>query len=194
MTEYRPGDVVVRHEGCLYAGNKAVILKYLGDVAGYSVYNCNEGGVQTWHHDYFYLMNEKKKMDSVEAFNIMHDMSGIEVGDYVAVVRRWERGEYGFDCGSIAVKVGPRYEVAGIDSCDGYKFFKLKANSSYELYAAPFFAVKLLEKAFKPVEVKLNDEYTAVVHKDKVVVGCQEFSHQAIIKLINAVHEVSRSC
>ena len=32
-------------------------------------------------------------------------------------------------------------------------------------------------------ELKLNDEYKAVVTKEKITVGCQEFSHEIIKKL-----------
>jgi len=32
-------------------------------------------------------------------------------------------------------------------------------------------------------ELKLNDEYTATVTKNKITVGCQEFSHETVKKL-----------
>lgn len=35
--------------------------------------------------------------------------------------------------------------------------------------------------------VRLNDDYTAVIHSDKMVVGCQTFDKQTSIKLANAI-------
>lgn len=40
---------------------------------------------------------------------------------------------------------------------------------------------------FKPIKVKLNSQYTAVVHKDKIVVGCQEFTMEVFEELKKAV-------
>jgi len=44
--------------------------------------------------------------------------------------------------------------------------------------------------AFVPIEVKLNSQYTAIVHKDKIKVGCQEFSMEVFEELKKAVDEV----
>ena len=41
----------------------------------------------------------------------------------------------------------------------------------------------------KPVEVKLNDEYTAIITDDKVKVGCQEFTHEVINELHKAINK-----
>ena len=40
------------------------------------------------------------------------------------------------------------------------------------------------------VEVRLNTQYTAVVHRDKVVVGCQTFTRATINGLIHAVKKI----
>lgn len=47
------------------------------------------------------------------------------------------------------------------------------------------------EAPFKQ-ELDLNDKYTAVVTKDKVVVGCQEFNHEAIKKLYQLTLKAKR--
>ena len=41
------------------------------------------------------------------------------------------------------------------------------------------------------VPVKLNNAYAAAVYKDKIVVGCQEFSTSIIAKLLKAFEEVN---
>jgi len=46
-----------------------------------------------------------------------------------------------------------------------------------------------LYKMSKPNTVKLNDEMTAEIYDDKVVVGCQEFTHKSIKKLYKKVKE-----
>ena len=48
------------------------------------------------------------------------------------------------------------------------------------------------EKVFaeKPTEVLLNNDYTAKVTKEGVKVGCQTFSHDAIIKLYEASQNI----
>lgn len=40
------------------------------------------------------------------------------------------------------------------------------------------------------IEVTLNDKYKAVVHTDKVVVGCQTFSHDAVMQLVDAIKTI----
>lgn len=40
------------------------------------------------------------------------------------------------------------------------------------------------------IEIKLNDEYTAIVSKDNVKVGCQTFPLSVITKLYNAVEKM----
>lgn len=49
------------------------------------------------------------------------------------------------------------------------------------------FILKMMGKeVFTPIEVKLNDSYTAVVTPESVKVGCQEFTHQAIKEVYEA--------
>ncbi len=47
-----------------------------------------------------------------------------------------------------------------------------------------------LYKLFAPIKVKLNDELTAEIYDDKVVVGCQEFTHKSIKKLYKKLKEL----
>lgn len=47
----------------------------------------------------------------------------------------------------------------------------------------------LFEK-IEPIKVKLNSQYTAVVYKDKIVVGCQEFTMEVFEELKKAVDKV----
>jgi len=50
---------------------------------------------------------------------------------------------------------------------------------------------KPYEAPFQPIEVKLNDEYTAKVQRDgSVKVGCQTFPMQSIVSLYTAVQLV----
>ena len=41
----------------------------------------------------------------------------------------------------------------------------------------------------KPRELKLNNEYTAIITDDKVKVGCQEFTHEVINELHKAINQ-----
>jgi len=47
-----------------------------------------------------------------------------------------------------------------------------------------------LYKMSKQNSLKLNDEYTAEIYDDKVVVGCQEFTHKSIKKLYKKLKEL----
>jgi hypothetical protein len=53
----------------------------------------------------------------------------------------------------------------------------------------PFYA-KFIKLVPKVKEIKLNDNYTAQVYKDKVVVGCQTFNKDAIDKIVEAQSEL----
>lgn len=44
----------------------------------------------------------------------------------------------------------------------------------------------------KPVSIELNSDYTAIVTKDKITVGCQEFSHEVLKKLYKASKQVRK--
>ena len=46
-------------------------------------------------------------------------------------------------------------------------------------------------KRFQPIEVKLNDEYTAEVTATEVIVGCQKISHETVRALCDAVNKAS---
>jgi hypothetical protein len=60
-------------------------------------------------------------------------------------------------------------------------------------------AIALLQKhgtvtfvpTFKPITIKLNGEYHAVVHQDHVQVGCQKFSFDAVLALAETVTRVT---
>lgn len=45
----------------------------------------------------------------------------------------------------------------------------------------------LVGPSFKPIEVKLNDDYTATVEQDEVIVGCQSFTFDKVDELAKAV-------
>ena len=55
----------------------------------------------------------------------------------------------------------------------------------------PITCLEVISTKPKSVNVRLNSEYTAEVHKDKIVVGCQEFDIDILDKLFDALTEVS---
>ena len=108
---------------------------------------------------------KSKKMNVVQAFQALKDGKKVrEVG--------WEKGEYIYLKGTKIYSQNDRLtvitEIADIEE-------------QWEEYIS------------KDIEVKLNDEYTAVVSKDKIVVGCQEFPLSKVEELVKAVKKVKES-
>jgi hypothetical protein len=50
----------------------------------------------------------------------------------------------------------------------------------------------LCEPEFKPVEVKLNNDYTATINETSVKVGCQEFSFEKVEELNNEIKKIKK--
>jgi hypothetical protein len=47
------------------------------------------------------------------------------------------------------------------------------------------------EKEIKPIEINLNEEYTAKVTSSGVEVGCQTFSHKTILEVAAAIKKMN---
>lgn len=54
----------------------------------------------------------------------------------------------------------------------------------------PYEASVVIEE--KPITVKLNDTYEAVVSKDGIRVGCQTFSHDVVNELKKAIEQINK--
>lgn len=126
-------------------------------------------------------------MNNVEVYNRMHDLTGIENGDKIKLLRKWKDSEFGTgSCMGFRHVPGSIYTVKDSNylNYDGFKML-LTEEGGY----IPFFAAELVEKKPKwtPMRLRLNDEHVATVYHDKVVVGCQGFSFEAIENLAKTV-------
>lgn len=166
---FKRGEPVVKYENCL---EEFVIDGVLGEMwwaSNCELVNTNE---------------RRENMNIQEAYRIMQENCGIEVGDKVRILRMPKYHENGWSAGVnpyMEEYIGQIYTVTAIRSDWGF---------SLDNWWWPFFVLELVEKAPKTKTIKLNDTYTAVVHKDKVVVGCQTFSHDVVKQLANAVGEM----
>lgn len=72
---------------------------------------------------------------------------------------------------------------------DDYDAYGIKMDDLYY----PFYVLQHVSNPGSPtsVRVRLNDSYTAVVGKDKIVVGCQSFKTDIVKKLQNALDELN---
>ena len=60
-----------------------------------------------------------------------------------------------------------------------------------KIYTIEQFILSLvLVSPIQPIEVKLNNDYTAIVSDEHVKVGCQTFEHGVILELAEAVNKV----
>lgn len=126
-------------------------------------------------------------MNNTEAYNHVHDLTGIEKGDKVKLLRGWKSHEFGIRC-----NMGPQHtpgniytvKSANFKNVSGFKMLLLEEGGFI-----PFFVAELVEKKPKwdPMHLTLNSKHAAIVYHDKVVVGCQEFSFTAIENLAKTV-------
>lgn len=126
-------------------------------------------------------------MNNKEVYNRMHSLAGIENGDKIKLLRKWDPKEFGIEC------------CMGHDHAPG-KIYTVK-DANYWTFSGftmllveeggyiPFFVAELVEKKPKwaPMHLHLNSKHAAIVYHDKVVVGCQEFSFAAIENLAKTV-------
>lgn len=68
----------------------------------------------------------------------------------------------------------------------GYEYAELVTLD--DLYDTQFLD-KILKKT---ITVKLNSEYSAIVSKDGVEVGCQKFTHNALLELAEAIKNITK--
>ena len=96
--------------------------------------------------------NKMSDMDIKLAYKTMQAASGIEVGDTVKVIRRFERAEMGSDCASwnnVAVKAPMQgKELVVSEVCTGHIWV--------DGWSFPFFALELIKKADKSKMITIN--------------------------------------
>ena len=68
---------------------------------------------------------------------------------------------------------------------DKYTVVSIHVKRGVSLGIVYKFPAHCLEKVERKIEFRLNSDYTAVLTKDKVTVGCQEFHIDTIKKLVN---------
>lgn len=115
-------------------------------------------------------------------------------GQRVLIMRRAESHARGWDnnwVGEMDEFIGKIARVVSDDGADGVllacpgceywfpHFVLRRATSRTKEFAPP-----------KPVEFRLNDQYTARITRDEVIVGCQSFTHEKIAALAKACARV----
>lgn len=128
-----------------------------------------------------------------DAWNLLTDASGIGPGDVVRITRGWDssKPQHTYAVGGVRDLIGEECEVYATERYKGFKFIKLKHSG----YMVPYDVLELVKKAkpaWAPRNVALNVSYDATVHEDKVVVGCQTFSFDAVEDLYAAVQEAKK--
>lgn len=129
-------------------------------------------------------------MDIREAYKVMQSQCGIEVGDKVRVLRKAKDYEMGWGVVWLRNMNSHVGSVGVVGECGEEDGFTVHFNDGDRCWL-PFFVLELVEKGFKPVEVKLNEGYTATVFPDKIKVGCQEFDPVVLDRLVQAHKSVT---
>lgn len=176
---------------------KGKTYKYIGPGLGYKGFRDDKtypyindegkikyGGNGTGTENYHYFEEcetegkETKELSAEEKYTKMSELSGFQIGDKVKICRRFKRDEMGCP----AEFARGMYKSVGEEGVITAKSRKGNFEINREWFW-PFFVLEKLEEP--PVEVKLNDDYTAVVAGDRetVKVGCQTFSREAVLEL-----------
>lgn len=194
MRKFKVGDTVQRvrfnNGSGAVVGQLATVVSVEGTLVGvhYSGYlpSARNPNVELWDTSFTELVKERA-MNDVEVYNRMHDLTGIENGDKIKLLREWKSSEFGIEtCMDPTHTPGKIYTVenSNFENFSGFKMLLVEEGG-----IIPFFVAELVEKKPKwaPMRLKLNDEHVATVYHNKVVVGCQEFSFAAIERLANTV-------
>ena len=128
-------------------------------------------------------------MNLQEAYKIMQDNCGIEVGDTVKVLRRAENKENGWNNNwgdYMDDHIGKEYIVTEL-AVGG-----IRLNN---WCCFPFFVLELVKKAPKlPYPVKITKDYACEFKEDgSIKVGCQDISFDMIEKVYNIAKEVKNA-
>ena len=128
-------------------------------------------------------------MTSTEAYSFLQSQSPIKVGDIVKVLRKCTNYEMGWNTiwvSKMDSMVGKEFSVVEITR-EGFKLnTKEMIGTDYD-YLVPFFSLEFIRAGVPTqADVVLNSEYTAVVSKDKVVVGCQSVPWPKVEEIVKA--------
>ena len=127
-------------------------------------------------------------MTTTEAYNTLQKASGIEVGDTVKILRKAQKNEMGWASywdETMNKSIGKTFVVTEIRDEKG-----IYNPSNYCTY--PFFVLELVRKGDKEITIKLNSEYSAIVSKGGIEVGCQKFPLTVIDELVKAKAELTK--
>jgi hypothetical protein len=115
------------------------------------------------------------------------DKTGIQVGDFVIVLRKASSHTRGWKntwVPSMTNAVGKIGKVTGLSGESG---INVKVDG-VDNFGYPYWVLskKETDRVF-PVDVKLNESYTATITESGVKVGCQTFTFKKVTDLANAV-------
>jgi len=134
------------------------------------------------------LNNEETTMDLQQAYKIMQDNCGIEVGDTVKVLRKAKDYENGWGCvGTFSSNYRKNGVVENIDEKLG---IRVLFENDKELF--PFFVLELVKKAPKlPEPIEISSMYRCEFKEDgSIAVGCQTLDFDLIEKIYLTAKEV----
>lgn len=128
---------------------------------------------------------KKSYLERQNAFITAYD---IVPGSKIRVLKTSRSNEDGWSnawVSEMTKNVGKTLTVEG----DDHDQYGIRVHGFYY----PFFVLQHISNPGSPasVRVRLNDSHTAVVGKDKIVVGCQSFETDIVKKLQDALDEVT---
>jgi hypothetical protein len=187
--------------------NEIFDSEWVGNIRNYYGYCWNgvgTNGTDSYHENE--LPKNIKIFTPTEFLNIVNNKTqtltqmkhNLQEGDTLENVtaEQWEiiktiAPQYGVEIYSYTLgSKFPRTDYNGALTFDGKKLL----GSVHTLRKLPFdqFMLAMMGKEIvKPIKIKLNNDYEAVVTKTDVTVGCQTFTHDRIKALYNAVLEMT---
>lgn len=128
-------------------------------------------------------------MNTQQAYTVLQKVCGINVGDTVRVLRKVNGDSMGWVNSwqdEMDELLNPESTAVVVSIDDGHG---IKLDNGYQY---PFFVLEVVESAFKPITVYLNEEYSATIYSDRIAVGCQTFAYDAIENLAQKLGEAKK--
>lgn len=149
-----------------------------------------------WRATLTYLNDSIKEQDTMtittqDAYKALFEdfKARVPVGSTVRLVRHWtneDASRWGSDRLTGTMRdhfpVGTEMEIQ----------YYIGLNAYYDGWAFPITCLEVVKAKPAYQTVRLNDQYSAEVYKDKITVGCQTFDADVVGKLIEALTELRR--
>lgn len=137
-------------------------------------------------------------MSVAEAYKVMQDNCGIEVGDTVKVLRKAKDNENGWpNCPpsktTMESMIGKNLKVLGVDKSIGIELDTSMINGAAQ--RLPFFVLELVKKGKKlPEPISISSQYQCEFKENgSIAVGCQTLDFDMIEKIYTTAKQVKES-